>query len=132
MSELKRHWEIGCVFGWARIWNVSVGNVTGGGYRRLAIPEFQWLNTVLGNVRNSLPGDYHQIGGQHLPRNLAGFCDHFNRRFDLAARLLRLGWAAVRTPPMPCRIPLFQPSQKTDDPSFVCQRCKHQQHDNTG
>lgn len=33
--------------------------VTGGGYRSMAIPEFQWLNTVLGNVKNSLHGSYH-------------------------------------------------------------------------
>jgi hypothetical protein len=36
--------------------------VTGGGYRCLAIPEFQWPNTVLGNVRNRhtwrLPSDW--------------------------------------------------------------------------
>ncbi|MGE5441651.1 MAG: IS1595 family transposase, partial [Bacteroidota bacterium] len=28
----------------------------------------------------------------------------FNRRYDLAAMLPRLGWAAVRTPPMPYRL----------------------------
>ena len=42
--------------------------VTGGGYRSMAIPEFQRLNTVLGNVKNSLQGSYHHISGQHLPR----------------------------------------------------------------
>ncbi|MFZ1575378.1 MAG: IS1595 family transposase, partial [Chromatiaceae bacterium] len=31
-------------------------------------------------------------------------CYRFNRRFDLAAMLPRLGWAAVRTPPMPHRL----------------------------
>jgi hypothetical protein len=30
----------------------------------------QWLNTVLGNVNNSLHGAYHQISGKHLPRYL--------------------------------------------------------------
>ena len=75
--------------------------VSGGGYRSMAIPEFQWLNTVLGNVKNSRHGSYHQLSGKHLPRYLGEFCYRFNRRFDLAAMLPRLGWAAVRTPPMP-------------------------------
>jgi len=78
--------------------------VTGGGYRSMAIPEFQWLNTVLGNVKNSLHGSYHHLSGKHLPRYLGEFCYRFNRRFDLAAMLPRLGWAAVRTPPMPHRL----------------------------
>jgi hypothetical protein len=78
--------------------------VTGGGYRSMAIPEFQWLNTVLGHVKNSLQGSYHQFSGQHLPRYLGEFCYRFSRRFDLAAMLPRLGWAAVRTPPMPHRL----------------------------
>jgi hypothetical protein len=33
----------------------------------MAIPEFQWLNTVLGNVKNSLHSSYHQFSGKHLP-----------------------------------------------------------------
>jgi predicted RNA-binding Zn-ribbon protein involved in translation (DUF1610 family) len=78
--------------------------VTGGGYRSMAIPEFQWLNTVLGNVKNSLHSSYHQFSGKHLPRYLGEFCYRFNRRFDLATMLSRLGWAAVRTPPMPHRL----------------------------
>lgn len=78
--------------------------VTGGGYRSMALPEFQWLNTVLGNVKNSLRGAYHHLSAQHLPRYLAEFCYRFNRRFDLAALLPRLGRAAVRTPPMPHRL----------------------------
>ncbi len=70
----------------------------------MAITECQWLNTVLGNVKNSLQGSYHQLSAKHLPRYLGEFCYRFNRRFDLAARLPRLGWAAVRTPPMPHRL----------------------------
>jgi len=78
--------------------------VTGGGYRSMALPEFQWLNTVLGNVKNSLHGSYHQVSSKHLPRFLAEFCYRFNRRFELASMLARLGWAATRTPPMPHRL----------------------------
>lgn len=42
-----------------------------------------------------------QGSGQHLPRFLAEIRYRFNRRFDLAAMLPRLGWATLRTPPMP-------------------------------
>lgn len=75
-----------------------------GGYRRMATPEFHWLNTMLGNVKNSLRDSDLQPSGEHLPRYLGEFCYRFNRPFDLAAMLPRLGWAAVRTPPIPHRL----------------------------
>lgn len=78
--------------------------ITGGGHQSMAIAQFQWLNTVLGNVKNSLQGSYHHLSGTHLPRYLGEFCYRFNRRFDLAAMLPRLGKAAVHTPPMPHRL----------------------------
>jgi len=78
--------------------------VTGGGYRSMALPDFQWLNTVIGNVKTSLRGSYHQASGKHLPRDLAEFCYRFNRRFDPASMLPRLGRAALNTPPMPHRL----------------------------
>jgi hypothetical protein len=79
--------------------------VTGGGAASMELEDFRWLNTVLGNVKNALRGTYHKASPQHLPRYyLAEFCYRFNRRFDLAAMLPRLGFAAVRTPPMPYRL----------------------------
>lgn len=75
--------------------------VTGGGAASMELEEFTWLNTILGNVKNALSGTYHKASPQHLPRYLAEFCYRFNRRFDLAAMLPRLGVAAVRTPPCP-------------------------------
>lgn len=41
---------------------------------------------------------------KHLPHNLREFCYCFNLRFDLAARLLRLGKAATQTLSMPHRL----------------------------
>jgi hypothetical protein len=38
------------------------------------------------------------------PRYLAEFEYRFNRRYDLAAMMPRLGYVAVRTPPMPYRL----------------------------
>lgn len=78
--------------------------VTGGGAASMELKEFHWLNTVLGNVKNAMRGTYHKASAQHLPRYLAEFCYRFDRRFDLAAMLPRLGRAAARTAPMPYRL----------------------------
>ena len=59
---------------------------------------------MLGNVKNAMRGTYHQASGKRLPRYRGEFSYRFNRRFDLAAMLPRLGWAAMRTPPMPNRL----------------------------
>ena len=53
-----------------------------------------------GRHRRDLPR--HQQ--KHVPRYLAEFEYRFNRRYDLAAMMPRLTWAAVRTPPMPYRL----------------------------
>jgi hypothetical protein len=81
-----------------------VAIVTGGGPKRVTMAAFTWVNTLIGNVKNSLHGSYHAIGDTHLPRYLAEFCYRFNRRFTLADMIPRLGYAAVRTPPMPQRL----------------------------
>jgi hypothetical protein len=78
--------------------------VTGGGAASVELEDFRWLNSVVGNVKSALHGTYHKLSPQHLPRYLAEFCYRFNRRFDLAAMLPRLGYAAAHTPPMPYRL----------------------------
>ena len=78
--------------------------VTGGGTASVAIDAFTWVNTMIGNVKNSMHGSYHAISDRHLPRYLAEFCYRFNRRFNLEDMIARLGYAAVRTPPMPQRL----------------------------
>ena len=45
-----------------------------------------------------------RINSKHVPRYLAEFEYRFNRRYDLAAMIPRLTWAAVRTTPMPYRL----------------------------
>ena len=78
--------------------------VTGGGPKSVTLEAFTWVNTMIGNVKNSLSGTYHAISDAHLPRYLAEFCYRFNRRFKLEDMIPRLGYAAVRTPPMPQRL----------------------------
>ena len=78
--------------------------VTGGGPQSVTLDEFEWVNTMSGNVKRAINGTYHAINPQHLPRYLAEFCYRFNRRFDLSAMIPRFLYAAVRTPPMPGRL----------------------------
>jgi len=48
------------------------------------LPEFKWIDTVLGNLKTSLSGSYHTCNfRKYAPRYLAVFTYRFNRRFDL-------------------------------------------------
>jgi hypothetical protein len=78
--------------------------ITGKGRSSVALQAFTWVNTLLGNVKNAIQGTYHAVAPKHLPRYLAEFSYRFNRRFQLKAMVPRLGYAAVRTPPMPQRL----------------------------
>lgn len=78
--------------------------VTGGGPQSVTLEAFTWVNTLIGNVKNSMHGSYHTISARHLPRYLAEFCYRFNRRYQLEEMIPRLAYVAVRTPPMPQRL----------------------------
>jgi hypothetical protein len=75
--------------------------ITGGGRASAQIPAFNWVNTVLGNVKNAITGSYHAIRGQHVPRYLAEFEYRFNRRYELTTMIPRFLTVAARTPPIP-------------------------------
>jgi hypothetical protein len=69
------------------------------------VPEFQWINTILGNLKTSLSGCYHAFDFQkYAARYLAAFCYRFNRRFDLRVLHQRLLTAAVCSAPQPLRL----------------------------
>lgn len=78
--------------------------VTGSGPASVRIPEFKWVNTIIGNVKNSLRGTFHAISEKHFHRYLAEFCYRFNRRYDLRQLLPRFCFVAVRTQPFPARV----------------------------
>lgn len=68
------------------------------------VPEFKWINTVLGNLKTSLSGCYHAFDfPKYAARYLAAFCYRFNRRFDLRTLHQRLLVAAVTASPRPLR-----------------------------
>jgi hypothetical protein len=69
------------------------------------LPEFQWINTVLGNLKTSLSGSYHAFDfRKYATRYLAAFTYRFNRRFDLRALHTRLLVAAATCVPQPQRV----------------------------
>ena len=78
--------------------------VTGGGAQAFQIPTFKWVNTTIGNIKNSIRGTYHAIRPKHVPRYLAQFEYRFNRRYRLEDMITRLAWVAPRTPPRPYRL----------------------------
>ena len=64
------------------------------------VPEFKWINTVLGNLKTTLSGCYHAFDfRKYATRYLAVSCYRFNRRFDLRSLHQRLLIAAVGTTP---------------------------------
>jgi hypothetical protein len=73
-----------------------------GGRKPKDLPEFQWINTVLGNLKTSLSGSYHAFHfRKYAARYLAAFTYRFNRRFDLRSLQMRLLVAAATCTPQP-------------------------------
>jgi hypothetical protein len=55
------------------------------------LAEFQWINTILGNLKTILSGSYHAFDfRKYATRYLAAFAYRFNRRFDLRTLHQRL------------------------------------------
>lgn len=88
LGEVCEHWYI----------------TTGGGAESMLIPEFQWVNTMLGNVKNAIYGTYHHISKKHIGRYLAAFSYRFNRRFDLSLMVDELAETLCHSPPLPYRL----------------------------
>jgi hypothetical protein len=55
------------------------------------LPQFKWVNTVLGNLKTMLSGAYKAFKyGKYATRYLGAFAYRFNRRFDLAGLIPHL------------------------------------------
>lgn len=68
------------------------------------LPEFNWINTVFGNLKTSLGGAYHAFDfAKYGTRYLGAFVYRFNRRFHLEVLPLRLFVAAATIGPRPER-----------------------------
>lgn len=76
--------------------------IVAGGRKPKELPEFLWINTVLGNLKTSLGGAYHAFDfAKYASRYLAAFAYRFNRRFQLATLPTRLLVAAATIGPRP-------------------------------
>jgi hypothetical protein len=63
---------------------------TGSGKQAVQNPAFQWANTLLANLTNSVAATDHAIRAKHVPRYLAQFQYRFNRRYRLGDMIPRL------------------------------------------
>ena len=95
---------LGCFNGVADAGCMHEPIVTGSGRKAARHPAFKVINTVLGNIKSAIAATFRSGSKKHVPRRLAEFEYRFNRRYDLPAIMPRLGWVAVRTPPMPFRL----------------------------
>jgi len=74
--------------------------VTGGKHPN-DLPQFRWINTLLGNLKTSLSGTFHAFDfDKYARRYLGGFCFRFNRRFVMAEMTGRIANAVCCC--MPC------------------------------
>lgn len=63
---------------------------------------FNWINTVLGNLKNAITGTYHAFDFEkYAHRYLGEFQYRFNRRFDLAGMFKRLVKATANADKVP-------------------------------
>ena len=90
---------LGCFNGLADAGMKHVVKITGGG--RPKGSSFAWVNTGLGNVKSAIKGTLRSCDPQHMARYLAAFEWRYNRRYDLAGNLDRLGRVAASIPPVP-------------------------------
>ncbi len=66
------------------------------------LPQFKWVNTIVGNLKTSFGGAYHAFDfAKYGTRYLGTFANHFNRRFDLGSIHLHLLAAAANIGPRP-------------------------------
>lgn len=66
------------------------------------LPEFKWINTVLGNLKTTSAGAFHALKyRKYAQAHLLASAYRFNRRFDLRDLGVRLIVDVARTPPMP-------------------------------
>lgn len=79
--------------------------IVAGGRHPRDLPEFRWVNTVLGNVKTGLGGTHHAFKfWKYAERYLGAIAYRFNRRFDLRALPGRLLHAAACIGPRPLRV----------------------------
>ena len=70
--------------------------IVAGGRKPRDLPDFKWVNTIIGNVKTSLNGAYHAFRfSKYSERYLGAIVYRFNRRFNLRELPNRLLVAAI-------------------------------------
>lgn len=59
---------------------------------------FTWVNTMLGNAKNTLDGIYQAATKKLVGRHLGAFAYQFNRRFELGSMIERLTYCRFQSP----------------------------------
>ena len=68
------------------------------------LPQFLWVNTILGNLKTTLAGAFHSFKySKYATGYLAAFAYRFNRRFDLPGLVARLIVDVARLTPRTLR-----------------------------
>ena len=63
------------------------------------LPEFKWINTVLGNLKTTLAGAFHALKFRKYAQHyLSAFAYRFNRRFDLRDLVAQIILNVARSP----------------------------------
>ena len=69
------------------------------------LPQFKWVNTVLGNLKTTLAGAFHSLKyRKYAASYLGAFAYRFNRRFDLRDLVARLVVDVARCAPAKERV----------------------------
>ena len=76
---------------------------TGKERRAARHPSFQWVNTMLANIKTVIVGTHKSVSKKHIVRTLAEFEWRFNHRENLASMIPILACAGARTKPKPYR-----------------------------
>ena len=76
--------------------------VVTGGRRQNDLPEFRWINILLGNLKTSFIGTFHAFKfNKYAKRYLGDFCSLFNRRFVMATITERIANTVSMYKPCP-------------------------------
>jgi transposase-like protein len=114
-SEAIKHWAdhhlnpksivisdgLGCFRSFEDCGHIHGAIITGDGRNPEKMKPFVWLNTIIGNVKNSIRGTYHGVSKKHLSLYLAEFSFRFNRRFNLDQMVPALISFSVKSKPIP-------------------------------
>ena len=69
------------------------------------LPQFKWVNTVLGNLKTLIGGANNSFKfRKYASQYLGAFCYRFNHRFDVCQQVTRLISHAATFPPVPERV----------------------------